>query len=211
MDIGGGATPPPIPPHVRFTLAACLLILFAGLAGAQMITGDAEAGRRKAQACGACHGADGNSGDAAIPSLAGQAPLYTYFQLVQFKLEKRTNPPMAPFIAPLSDDDMRDIATYYATLRPAAGPAAPDPAKAAAGEQVAARYFCTSCHRPDLSGQNQVPRLSALSYEYLVAQMRGYKAQTRADTDYAMTMAAQPLTEEDIEVLAHFITAAARR
>ena len=118
---------------------------------------------------------------------------------------------MAPLVAPLSDDDMRDIATYYASLPPAAGPATPDPAKAAAGEEIAARYFCTSCHRPDLSGQNQVPRLSALSYDYLVEQLRGYKAQTRADTDYAMTMAAQPLTDADIEALAHFITAAARR
>ncbi|MBI1734463.1 MAG: hypothetical protein HYR51_04745 [Candidatus Rokubacteria bacterium] len=50
-----------------------------------------------------------------------------------------------------------------------------------------------------------------LSYEYLVDQLRGYKAQARADTDYAMTMAAQPLTEQDIEALAHFITSAARR
>jgi cytochrome c553 len=178
---------------------------------AQTITGDAEAGRQKATACGGCHGADGNSTNPAIPSLAGQPPLYTYYQLIQFKLEKRRNPAMAPFIAPLDDDAMRDIALYYAAQRPAPGPAAPDPAKAAAGAHVAARHFCTSCHRPDLSGQNQVPRLSALSYPYLVEQLRGYKAQTRADTDYAMTMAAQPLTEEDIELLAHFITAAARR
>ena len=187
------------------------MIVCAALGAAQMITGDAEAGRRKAATCGACHGHDGNSSNPAVPSLAGQAPLYTYFQLIQFKLEKRKNEAMAPFVAALSDDDMRDVAVYYAGLRPAPGPATPDPAKAATGEQVAARYFCTSCHRPDLSGQNQVPRLTALSYEYLVAQMRGYKAQTRADTDYAMTMAAQPLTEAEIEALAHFITAAARR
>ena len=212
MLLGGGTAPPPIaPPGVSLVAAGCLFVLLSAVASAQLISGDVEAGRKKAAACGGCHGADGNSANPAVPSLAGQAPLYTYYQLVQFKLEKRKNPAMAPFIAPLTDDDMRDVAMYYASLRPAAGPATPDPEKAAAGEQVAARYFCTSCHRPDLSGQNQVPRLTGLSYDYLVEQLRGYKAQTRADTDYAMTMAAQPLTETDIEALAHFITAAARR
>ena len=178
---------------------------------AQTISGDREAGRQKAAPCVACHGADGNSTNPVIPSLAGQTPLYTYYQLIQFKLEKRKNAAMAPLIAPMSDDDMRDLATYYASERPAPGPATPDSEKAGTGAQVAMRYFCTSCHRPDLSGQNQVPRLSALSYQYLVEQLRGYKAQTRADTDYAMTMAAQPLTEADIEALAHYITAAARQ
>ncbi len=64
--------------------------------------------------------------------------------------------------------------------------------------------------REHLSGQNQIPRLTGLPRDYLVTQLRGYKAQTRADTDLSMTMSAQPLTDDDIENLAHFIASVSR-
>lgn len=112
---------------------------------------------------------------------------------------------MSPFAANLSDADMADLAAYYATQRPEPRPAATDPAKVAVGRRLADHYHCTSCHRPGLIGQQQVPRLAGQDFTYLLKLLRGFKAQTASDLDGTMTMAAQPLTEADIENLAHFI------
>jgi cytochrome c553 len=169
------------------------------------ITGDAAAGQGKAEACAACHGPEGNSTNPDVPSLAGQTPLYTYYQLLQFREGRRVDAQMSPFAAALSDADMQDIAAFFATRPPASPHAASDPARVAAGQRVSAAHFCESCHVPGFAGQNHVPRLSALSYEYLVKELRGYKAQTRADADGAMTMAAQPLTDADIQNVAHYV------
>jgi cytochrome c553 len=176
-----------------------------GSAQIRDVTGDVAAGQAKAAACAACHGPNGNSTNPDVPSLAGQMALYTYYQLLQFREGRRVDAQMAPFAAALSDTDMRDVAAYFGTQAPAPPPAASDPAQVAAGQRVSATYFCESCHLPGFAGQNHVPRLAGLSYGYLVKQLRGYKAQTRADADGSMTMAAQPLSEADIESVAHYI------
>jgi cytochrome c553 len=66
-------------------------------------------------------------------------------------------------------------------------------------------HHCTSCHRPDLSGQQQVPRLAGQDFDYLLKLLRGFKAKTASDLDGTMTMAAQPLRKEDIERLVPFM------
>ena len=112
---------------------------------------------------------------------------------------------MSPFAANLSDDDMADLAAYYATQRPQSRPAAADPVKVAAGRQLAEQHHCVSCHRPGLIGHEQVPRLAGQDFTYLVKLLRGFKAQTAGDLDGTMTTAAQPLSEADIEKLVHYM------
>jgi cytochrome c553 len=112
---------------------------------------------------------------------------------------------MAPFAAGLSDADMADLAAYFSALTPRARPAAIDPAKATIGQRLADVHHCTSCHRPGLVGQQQVPRLAGQDFAYLLKLLRGFKAKTASDLDGTMTMAAQPLTETDIENLTHFM------
>jgi cytochrome c553 len=112
---------------------------------------------------------------------------------------------MSLFAAPLSDADMQDIAAYYAGQTPAPLRSSGDPAKAAAGQRLVQAHYCDSCHAPGLVGQKHIPRLAGQHYEYLLKQLRGYKAQTRTDLEGSMTMAAQPLSQEDIETLAHYI------
>jgi cytochrome c553 len=160
---------------------------------------------KKAQTCAPCHGADGNSTNPLAPSLAGQPPLYTYYQLILFKIGRRQDPQMAPFVSMMTDGDMRAFADHFAARPPKAFGGNVDPAKADAGAKVAAAHHCGSCHTPTLGGQNQVPRLTGLSYEYLVKHLTAFKAQKRAETDVHMTMAAQALTADDIEKLAHFL------
>jgi cytochrome c553 len=166
---------------------------------------DVEAGRRKAAACAACHGADGNATLPGTPSLAGQPALYTHWQLIKYRDGRRKDAQMAPFAADLSDDDMADLAAFYAAQRPRRRPAVTDPARVEAGRRLADRHHCTSCHRPGLEGQQQVARLAGQDLTYLLKLIRGFKTQTASDIDGAMTMAAQPLAEADIESIAHFI------
>jgi cytochrome c553 len=112
---------------------------------------------------------------------------------------------MSPFAANLSDTDMADLAAYYAAQVARPRPAAIDPAKAAAGERLANSHHCTSCHRPRLVGYEQVPRLAGQDSTYLRRLLRAFKAQTASDLDGAMTMAAQPLSDGDIENLVHYL------
>ncbi|HXG04357.1 MAG TPA: c-type cytochrome [Candidatus Binatia bacterium] len=182
-------------------------LLAAGAAAMPAVDGDIEAGRRKAGACAACHGRDGHSLIPTVPSLAAQPALYTYYQLIQFQTGRRRSPEMAPFVADLSDQDMQDLSAYYAAQPAVAAPTSEpaDPVKMEAGERLVSRYHCNACHLPTLGGQKHIPRLAGQQEEYLRRQLRAFKQQKAADLDGSMTMAAQPLTEEAIEALAHYL------
>ncbi|MGH7306661.1 MAG: c-type cytochrome, partial [Candidatus Rokuibacteriota bacterium] len=166
---------------------------------------DLEAGRRKSEPCRACHGADGNATIPGTPSLAGQPTFFTHWQLIKYRDGRRKDPQMTPFAANLSDADMADLAAFYAAQRPLSRPALTDPSKVAAGQELALRHHCVSCHRPGLVGHEQIPRLAGQDFAYLVKLLRGFKAQTAGDLDGTMTTAAQPLGEADIENLAHYM------
>ena len=93
-------------------LTALVLLLAAPLALAK---GDIEAGKAKSQPCQACHGADGNgTGDGQYPRLAGQYASYLTRALHDYKAGMRNNPIMAGFAGPLSDQDIEDLAEYFA-------------------------------------------------------------------------------------------------
>ena len=166
---------------------------------------DLEAGRRKAEPCKSCHGPDGNATIPGTPSIAGQPTFFTHWQLIKYRDGRRKDPQMSPFAASLSDADMADLAAYYAAQRPLPRPATTDRVKVAAGRELARQHLCVSCHRPGLTGHEQVPRLAGQDLTYLVKMLRAFKAQTAGDLDGTMTTAAQPLSEEDIENLAHFM------
>lgn len=166
---------------------------------------DLEAGKRKAEPCAACHGADGNATILGTPSLAGQPVFFTHWQLIKYRDGRRKDAQMSPFAKNLTDADMADLAAYYAAQRPRPRPATTDPAKVAEGKRLANLHHCASCHRPDLSGQQQVPRLAGQDYDYLLRLLRGFKAKTASDLDGTMTMAAQPLREKEIVALVHYM------
>jgi cytochrome c553 len=188
--------------RVLAAVSCCLLAAFARPALSQ----DAEAGRAKAQACAACHGADGNAPSREFPSLAGQTWRYLYTQLRDFKEGRRSNPPMAPFVAPLSREDMANIAAFYAAqrLKPSAFPV--DEEKARLGKAKSESTLCTMCHLGGFLGQNEIPRVAGQNYEYIVAQLKAFKARTRTNDAGSMTSVAQTLSEADIENLGHYLT-----
>jgi cytochrome c553 len=99
-------------------------LLLAGIAGVSLLmsagaqaAGDAAAGKAKSAVCSACHGADGNSANPIWPNLAGQKEAYLVKQLKDFKSGARKDPMMAPMAAPLSDQDMENLAAYFSSQK----------------------------------------------------------------------------------------------
>ncbi len=100
---------------------------------------------------------------------------------------------------------MADLAAYYAAQPPQARSSPSEAALFAAARPLAHAHHCTSCHGPGLMGQQQVPRLAGQDLGYLLKRLRGFKAKTTSDLDGMMTMVAQSLTEDEIEILARYI------
>jgi cytochrome c553 len=84
---------------------------------APVLANDAAAGRQKAQACAVCHGTLGVSTAPDAPNLAGQPALYTAAQLRAYRSGARKHEVMAVIARPLTDDDIAQLAAWYASLR----------------------------------------------------------------------------------------------
>jgi cytochrome c553 len=97
------------------TLSLVFLALVSAASGNALAAGDPVAGKTKATACGACHGATGISANDAWPSLAGQKQAYLVTQLKAFREGTRTDPLMSPLAKPLSDQDIQDLAAYFSS------------------------------------------------------------------------------------------------
>ena len=92
------------------SVAAVLILGFSGLAQA----GDPTRGQEKSMSCQACHGPDGNSPVPTFPVIVGQHQDYLLHSMRSYKTGERTNPIMTAIVAPLSDQDLEDLAAYYA-------------------------------------------------------------------------------------------------
>lgn len=177
--------------------------------------GDAAKGERIAgQVCVACHGSDGNSPLSANPNLAGQHADYLYKQLTEYKSGARANAIMAGMVAILSDEDMRNLAAFYAS-KPAKQGFAENLELVTTGQQlyragVPAKGIaaCSACHSPDGAGvPPQYPRVSGQHAEYTAAQLRAFRAGARNnDVNAMMRMVAARLSEAEIEALAEYIS-----
>nr|WP_240980305.1 c-type cytochrome [Ramlibacter agri] len=167
---------------------------------------DQEAVRAKAQVCAACHGPDGNAVSPEYPNLAGQTWRYLYVQLKDFNEGRRSNPLMSPMAANLSREDMMALANFYAAqpLKPSAFKV--DETKAKAGKAKADETLCTMCHLGGFMGQNEIPRVAGQNYEYIVLQLKAFKARTRTNDAGTMTSVAQTLNDTDIENLGNYLT-----
>lgn len=185
-------------------LIAASAWLCASALGAQ--AQDVDAGSRKAEVCVACHGPGGNSADPRYPILAGQTPRYLYLQLKDFKEGRRTEPLMTAFIAALSREDMFDLAAFFAAQKSRPNAFKADPARAARGKAKAAEVLCTMCHLGGFIGQNEIPRVAGQHFDYIVKQMRDFKAGRRTNDAGNMASVSKALSDRDIEDLAHYVS-----
>ncbi|MEX2353141.1 MAG: c-type cytochrome, partial [Gammaproteobacteria bacterium] len=193
----------------KFIYTSCLiLILFTGKL---LAAGDPEAGAQKVQSCGACHGPNGNSMNPVWPSLAGQHEQYLVKQLKDFKSGARTDPQMAPMAASLSEQDMEDIAAYYAEQELQGGtvPASVEFKLVELGEGIyragdasSGLASCMACHSPTGAGNPvaMYPRLNSQHAAYTAAQLQAFKSESRAnDINGVMRDIAGRMSNEEIE------------
>jgi len=198
--------------------AALALGLPTGAAAQAAAKADAGKGQQIAtQVCVACHAADGNSPLAANPKLAGQFPEYLRKQLVNFKPQgdkkaERENAVMAGMVATLSEDDMRNVAAYYASqkLKPESARSKDLAARGQklyrGGNVVSGVAACAGCHGPDGAGiPGQYPRISGQFAAYLEAQLIAFKSGARAnDPNGMMRGVASRMSEAEIKAVAEY-------
>ena len=182
--------------------------------------GSIEAGKAKSQTCVACHGADGNSQLAMYPKLAGQHAKYLEKQLKDLKLgmtsngkQGRYDPVMSGMAMPLSEQDMQDLAAYYASL-PISSNSTPEnvvkkgKALYTAGDAERGLAACIACHGPrgngtELSG---FPKISGQHADYIKAQLEKFRDEKRGnDMNEMMRDIAKKLTDEDIDTLSKYV------
>ena len=182
--------------------------LFAALvaAGSASAAVDLAAGAAKAETCFACHGPGGVSQMAETPSLAGQPDGFLQWQLVFLRGGQRKSPVMQPMAESLKDDDIRNLAAFFAAQKPAQADAAPaDEALMAAARRIVKANRCASCHKDDFSGTQATARLAGQREDYLLKTLREYKSNTRHGYDASMADVLQPIPDKDLVDLAYTV------
>jgi cytochrome c553 len=190
---------------MRIALVGALSI--AIICGSLAHAADVAAGKEKAELCVGCHGESGISQTENVPSLAGQPDQFIQWQLVFFRAGTRKNEQMQPIVEQISNDDIRNLGAYFASLAPPkSSKPDDDPDLSQKGAQAAAGRRCASCHTDSFAGTKAVARLSGQREDYLLKALHDYKSGVRSGGGMAaMAEVAYPLSEEEITALAHYL------
>lgn len=207
--------------------AGLMVLLSLGLSLSSVLAlaaGDPAAGKAKSTVCAACHGADGNSADPANPKLAGQHEAYLYAQLKAFKPSTnakgeqeppaRENAIMAGQVASLSDQDMQDLAAYFASQTIQRGISDKNLVELGrkiyrGGNTATDVSACTACHGPRGEGNPaaKFPALAGQHPQYTAAQLRAFRAGKRTnDAGKMMQNVTARMTDEEIDAVAAYLS-----
>jgi cbb3-type cytochrome c oxidase subunit III len=194
------------------------LLLILGISGAanaaDAVVGDPAAGQAKATVCGACHGPDGNSPAPNFPKLAGQGQRYLLKQLHEIKDGKRVVLEMTGLLNNLNEQDLADIAAYFASQKGSVGAA--DANLVARGEALfrggkldQGMPACTGCHSPNGAGNAAAgfPHLGGQHADYVKKQLTAFREGDRTNDGDTMVMRsiASKLSNKDIDALSAYI------
>jgi len=195
-------------------LAFAILVMF-GAVSTVSTAGDAAAGKTKSATCAACHGADGNSSVPTFPKLAGQHASYIEKQLANFKAQERKDPTMNGMAAPLSEQDMADLAAYFSSKTVSIGvPSDMAMAKKGkkifeAGDKAKGISACMACHGPTGSGNPgaKFPSLKGQHPTYIIKALKDFRTGVRAnDPQKMMRDIAAKMSDKYIEAVAQYIS-----
>ncbi|WP_028241159.1 c-type cytochrome [Stutzerimonas azotifigens] len=199
------------------------LLLTLGITGMAHAAGDPAAGQEKAAVCGACHGADGNSPAPNFPKLAGQGERYLLKQLHDIKAGSKPGAPadagrmvpeMTGMLEPFNDQDLADLAAYFASQKMSVGMAEPDlvaqgEALYRGGKLELGMPSCTGCHSPRGEGNDPAgfPQLGGQHAAYVTKQLTDFREGNRTNDGDAMIMRsiAAKLSNKDIEAVSSYI------
>jgi cytochrome c553 len=175
-------------------------MLCAGHAWAQTL-------QDKLAACAACHGETGVSPNPDIPSIGGQPKLFVMYQLFFYREGRRQNPEMNTVAKELSDAELTAVSNYVAQLPPPPplADAAIDEARYLRAAEVASKRLCATCHNPDYSGREQMPRIAGQREGYLFKSFKDYQAGVRVGTQAAMAEAMRGLDDASLADLSYYL------
>ena len=186
-------------------------VLRCGLAAALFLAGplaqsQQPAAPAKLPLCTACHGPQGNSQVPTTPSLAGQPKLFVENQLVLIREGLRKIPEMKGLMDGVSDAEIVELANYFAAQRMVAtATGTPDAAKFQRGKALAGAAHCGSCHLPDYSGRQQIPRLAGQHEKFLLEAMKQFRDHPGPGRDTIMAASLYGLKDNDLADLAHYL------
>lgn len=194
----------------QFLLAVNLCLLTT--ANLALAEGDPQAGKTKAAQCAACHGADGNSPMAAFPKVAGQSEKYLLKQMREIKENVRPVAQMTGQLDNMNDQDLQDIASYYASQSMTGSAAKPDLVDLGAsvyraGVKKQGIAACTGCHSPTGVGNAPAgfPRLSGQHADYIEQQLLMFQTGERNnDVDSVMRAIAERMTAKEIKAVSSY-------
>jgi len=179
-----------------------------------MGVGNADLGKQKASTCVVCHGEDGNSQVGLWPSLAGQNFRYLKKQLLLMQSGERSVPEMAGQLDEFNEQDLEDMAEYFAGEKNKIGQASSDLVERGsklyyAGSLEKGIPACTACHSPQGRGNSPAgyPLLSGQKSEYISKTLKEYRTGVRkySEESAIMVSIAYKLDNKEIEALASFI------
>lgn len=202
----------------KVVILASLILGWTQVAFAQ--PGDAAAGKEMTAVCAACHGADGNSAVPTFPKLADLGEKYLLKQLMDIRDGARPVPTMVGLLDGKSDQELANIAAFYASQPRSGGQA--DPALLALGEKVyrsgvAERNVaaCTACHSPNGQGNAPAgfPALAGQHADYISTQLKAYRlgyedesGRTNDGDTMIMRTTAFGLSDKEIEAVSSYIS-----
>ena len=176
--------------------------------------GDISRGEELSGSCAACHGADGNSDNPEWPNIAGQGQRYLFEQLKAYQTGDRENAVMAGQVSDLDEQDMRDLAAYYASLEPGVAGGV-DPDLRERGEDIYRGGIpdkgvaaCIACHGPAGEGMRAAgfPALSGQHATYTAQQLQKYRSGERStDANRMMRSIAERMSDDEIRAVSSFI------
>jgi len=166
---------------------------------------------KSTEVCAACHTNDGSRGSPANPILQGQHPEYLTKQLSEFKAGKRDNPVMKGFASALSEEEMKNLAAFYASKQAKPG-FAKDKDLVRLGERIYRGGIpdrqvpaCAGCHNPTGAGiPSQFPRLGGQHADYTEAQLIAFRGRMRKNSQEMIDVAAK-MNDREIKAVADYI------
>ena len=158
------------------------------------------------RSCAGCHGADGNSATAGVPSLAAQPRIFVQNYLVLSREGLRGPDVMQALLKGVPDREIVALSLHYSKMKASIPEGKADPALFNRGRQLAAQNRCASCHEADFRGREQMPRLAGQREEFLAEVMLAYRQNRRRGGDTIMTASLYGIPEAEFKALAHYFS-----
>ena len=197
---------------MKKVLSLAFALAAAALAPAAMAQ-DAKAGEKKAAMCMGCHSIPGYQASFPeihkVPMISGQGDKYIVAALNAYKKGERKHPTMRAIAASLTDQDMADLAAFYAAE---AGNAPPETAAAAPAEvaKLLEKGGCASCHGANMNKpiDPSYPKLAGQHADYLYVALKAYQTEKNPNvgrSNAIMAGMAKPFSQAELKAISNYL------